>query len=313
LQKKEFCAKINFVNQNYIFMSQNKLTTFFHNNLIATIIAALIVGGGLTALGFSAYNSGAKSVQDNVTATTASPQPSSSTIKSSSVSSSILSSSVISSSSAVEVKKEKAEETQKASEVKNTNVVEPTKIEKKTYTNQYYPGLQINYDSSWKLEKENVESDYKGLLDGTLKFVKSNQELKVELKPYSRGSCGPIYGQQPGLDAGISLKEKVIVTSNVYRDMWEYNKSKADPMYLIEELEDMTPKNAFQYFTFNSYACNLGNLETNIKTSDIPDYLDFFKTGKVNYSINITYKGDPTTFEQADQIIKDSFFPVNNI
>jgi hypothetical protein len=112
-------------------MSQNKFTTFIHNNLITTIITALIIGGGLSALAFSTYNSGAKSVQSDVTAITVSSQSSSSVIKSSSVSSSILSSSIISSSSSEVSKKEPVKETPKTVEVEKAKVVEevkPTKI-----------------------------------------------------------------------------------------------------------------------------------------------------------------------------------------
>jgi hypothetical protein len=109
--------------QNYIFMSQNKLTTFIHNNLIATIIAALIVGGGLSTLAFTAYNSGTKSVQNNVTGTTASPLSSSSIIKSSSI---------VSSSSAQEIKKETVKETPKSFEVEKPKVVEEVKPAKVT-------------------------------------------------------------------------------------------------------------------------------------------------------------------------------------
>ena len=107
-------------------MSQNKITTFIHNNLIATIIAALIIGGGLSALAFTAYNSGAKSVENSVTATTVSPQSFSSTIKSSSVASSIISSSS-SQEAKKEVVKETVKETPKTLEVEKPKVIEEVK------------------------------------------------------------------------------------------------------------------------------------------------------------------------------------------
>lgn len=107
-------------------MSQNKLTTFVHNNLILTLVITLLVGGGLSTLAFSAYNSGAKSVQSN-TSSSSSIISSSYLDKSSSISSSILSSSIISSSSVVEIKKEVVKEVPKTVEVEKPKAVEEIK------------------------------------------------------------------------------------------------------------------------------------------------------------------------------------------
>jgi hypothetical protein len=301
-------------------MSQNKIITFFHNNLIATIIAALLIGGGFSALAFSAYNSGAKSVQSNSTSSS-SMISSSSPIKASSVSSLVLSSSIISSSSVEEVKKEvvkepfkevvkeAVKETPKSVEVEKPKVVN---VEKLLYTNQFYPGLQINYDSSWKLEKENTESNYKGLLNGTLKFTKANQEFKVLLTPYMRGSCYPMYGHQFGGEHKFTTKEKTIVNQQFYRGIFDY----------YEEDPEMTPQNAFQYLPIGGeeYSCFSGIVKTNITTKEILDlnkdneniqneFNQIYKKGLIEYRIDLSYKGDKSTFEEADQIIKNSIFP----
>jgi hypothetical protein len=133
-------------------MSQNKITAFIHNNLIATIITALIVGGGLSGLAFSTYNSGAKSVQNKVSSSSISLS-SSSQIKSSLVTSSILSSSLTSSSSSEEVKKEvikePVKEAPKTVEVEKPRVIEEIKPIKITTPvlnqDKYVKDLVLNF------------------------------------------------------------------------------------------------------------------------------------------------------------------------
>ena len=124
-------------------MSQNKLTTFIHNNLVVTIIASLVVGGGLSTLAFSAYNSGAKSLQSN-TSSSLSSVSSSITSKSSLIVSSIVSSSIISPSSIEEPKKETVKETPKTVEVEKPKVVEVQTPKKEVSRDKYINGKIFN-------------------------------------------------------------------------------------------------------------------------------------------------------------------------
>jgi hypothetical protein len=125
-------------------MSQNKLTTFVQNNLVATIIAALVVGGGLSTLAFTAYNSGVKSIQSTISSSSSSASSSFQ-----SKSSSSLSSSTTSSSSSEEVKKEVAKEpvkeTQKTVEVEKPKVVEAVKNTPSKESDVYVNGEIYNY------------------------------------------------------------------------------------------------------------------------------------------------------------------------
>jgi hypothetical protein len=99
-------------------MSQNKFSIFVQKNLIATIIVALIIAGGVLALAFSAYNSGAKSVQNN--STISSNSSSSYQSKSSSSSSSSLISLAVLTSSSQEIKKEAVMQTIKEQPIDQT-------------------------------------------------------------------------------------------------------------------------------------------------------------------------------------------------
>jgi hypothetical protein len=142
-------------------MYQNKYTTFIQNNLVLTIIATLILGGGVSTLAFSVLNPSTKKLtQSNVADSSIEIQSSSSSLiksnssnssiyisSTSSVSSSVKISSTISSSSVEELKKEVTKEIPKTVEVekpKSIAVVDRVKITEPIKNNEVSKDIFVN-------------------------------------------------------------------------------------------------------------------------------------------------------------------------
>ncbi len=190
-----------------------------------------------------------------------------------------------------------------------------------TYTNPNYPNLKINYDNSWKMEKENKKSyRFDELLDGSIKLTKANQELNFKLTPYGFGTCGSNYGPENGGTTVYYLKETFNINDEFYRNIWSYKENEVRPDYLDRAIK-RTPRDAFDYESKieNSYkfCSNQIIIETNLVAKDtFKNYSSDFELqktypkdgNKIIYVLTIDYKGDPATFTQADEIIKNSVF-----
>lgn len=124
-------------------MSQNKLTTFIHNNLVVTIIAALIVGSGLSTIAFTAFNSGNKT-SENLKVSDSKIISSITTTKSELVLNSILANPITAPPPIEEPKKETVKETPKTVEVEKPKVVEVQTPKKEVSRDKYINGKIFN-------------------------------------------------------------------------------------------------------------------------------------------------------------------------
>jgi hypothetical protein len=90
-----------------------------------------------------------------------------------------------------------------------------------SYTNQYYPSLNIKYDDSWKFETKTTKhfsNDGKpgstNLLDRNITISKGDTTIVIDLSPDIRTGCGP------GDDV-VQITDKVIINPSF--DRFSYN------------------------------------------------------------------------------------------
>lgn len=59
-----------------------------------------------------------------------------------------------------------------------------------SYTNPFYPDLKINYDSSWAFSTSTSKSNYTGVLNRQLLFIKNGVTFEVNIYPVFATGCG---------------------------------------------------------------------------------------------------------------------------
>jgi hypothetical protein len=173
--------------------------------------------------------------------------------------------------------------------------------ETKSYINQYYPGLEINYDSSWKLVRNSEPNEeFSSLENGTVTFTKDSNVLTLKLSPRKYGDCPSKINRLPGMD-GVKLSGTIFQRfglDNVYE-------------FLPNPGSEIIP----------GLACGRGKnkdligliIPTTIALTDIPQselnkINGTGKDGKVEYTLSVEYKGNSVGLAETEQILQKSKF-----
>jgi hypothetical protein len=173
-----------------------------------------------------------------------------------------------------------------------------------TYTNPSYPNLKINYDNSWKMEKETIPRDNGAdLADGKITLTKENTQMTFTLY-----SSGAVYGGTGG--PGPSVLEKIQITPNIIRYKLQ-NVIISDSPVFYEYYMPLSITKIKTNITYDSSKhfggmVGNGNLLKMCRESptdcDIKDDLLLFTlTAKMTST-------DEKLITQADEIIKNSVF-----
>jgi len=134
-----------------------------------------------------------------------------------------------------------------------------------TYTNQYFPGLKLTYDNSWKFTTTTTNSQYPGLLNRRLELKKDNALFTVELRPK--------------IETFSETKGKMLIPNNTSITKFSNGLVKYDDSKII----------GIPQIVYGADAIMLKYLVSNIKSSDYPNYLKNTK----NEDQFVTYESQP--------------------
>jgi|GEM_PF-5907798 len=155
-----------------------------------------------------------------------------------------------------------------------------------SYTNQFYPDLKINYDSSWAFSTSTSKSSYTGVLNRQLLFIKNGVTFEVNIYPVFATGCGG-----PG-------SPKKMAETKIGANLSRYKSN--------------SRTNSYHYLTsggFGDEDCaffGLGRLNSTVVSKEFTEAMD----SKYVYSfINVTVTGtDQNTIKEADKIVLNSKF-----
>jgi hypothetical protein len=168
-----------------------------------------------------------------------------------------------------------------------------------SYTNQYYPNLNIRYDDSWTFETSTAKSStLANLLERQIILKKGDSILTISMYPlHVPSGCG---GYQDGTYEIANIADKMVRIHDTFQNRYVYNYENPDP------------------------SCALSNISnTDIKLSDVrptSDYASFFEEfkkvhnqvsndGTTVYNYYITLETTNESYiAEADQIIRQSSF-----
>lgn len=158
-----------------------------------------------------------------------------------------------------------------------------------SYTNEFFPGFSINYDSSWKFDTQTQASGFSGLLKRTITLTKGGTTLTFNFGPSTYyGGCGRFdRGPESPFVSFNNQKGTFLSRYNAYEDGDFYSAGNYDAYY------DCPYYGTFQIptvITSQAYADAFGNGSTNVP-----------------YDMKVRVKGAEFVFE-ADEIIKNSVF-----
>ncbi len=182
-------------------------------------------------------------------------------------------------------------------------------LPRQKYTNYYYPGLEISYPNDWKLEVINSLSSYKGFLDGGIKLTKNDQTFRLSVRPLVTGEL------QKSEFSKLATKNKkpledFNITDQFKRQSWSKKGFGFQPR-LVSQVQEGQEEFLIM---------------TNIRLQDIktanPDRVEELNTlysakyQTVHYLMRMEYEGQPETWAEADDIIRNSkfiFSPLDSI
>jgi hypothetical protein len=160
-----------------------------------------------------------------------------------------------------------------------------------SYTNQYYPNLNIRYDDSWTFETSTKASVYDDLLNRTITLNKGATTLEFELEPSAPQGCGR--------DDIFELTNRIMITDTIERAQFN-----SQTVYRLKSagLEGDSDR-----------VCYIGNfilVQTNIDPTQVPIYARVNGTdSNVEYYMEVTIdSNDQNLIAEADQIIRQSSF-----
>lgn len=156
-----------------------------------------------------------------------------------------------------------------------------------SYTNQYYPDLKINYDSSWAFSTTTSETSYKNVLSRDLIFIKNGVLFTVGITPSFVTGCGG-----PSTDPNKMKETKIGGNLSRFKSNYTLNKYH----YL--------PSGGAQYEECIFFG--LGTLNSNLVSKD---YTAMMKDKYVKSWITISVTGtDQNTIKEVDKIVLNSKF-----
>jgi hypothetical protein len=119
-----------------------------------------------------------------------------------------------------------------------------------SYTNQFYPDLELVYDDSWDFETTTADSIYPELLVRRLFLRRNDSFLEVIIQPYQEYSCdSDSFGNYEPVSTFFESLERYVFTDGEYRYTWSSG-----------DFDASCPR------TF------LLPLQSNINAADIPSY-----------------------------------------
>ena len=119
-------------------------------------------------------------------------------------------------------------------------------ISTKSYTNQYFPNLKINYDESWKFEtKTKPQVVYKNLLERDITLTKDGSTLNISLSPIIVPSgCG---GYTDGTFQEIKIDDNHYRINDTYLKRYVYSRGKDPDCRLQNQLKTTIKVKDVQY------------------------------------------------------------------
>jgi hypothetical protein len=153
-----------------------------------------------------------------------------------------------------------------------------------SYTNEFYPSLNIRYDDSWKMEAKTTPSMHKGLINREVVLSKNSSKLTFYVSPKVVTGCGGGEDEQSVAPAGKN-----------YRFKFEGN-----------------PQNTYHYQTWSKgIQCHINyKIKSNLESQNYSDYKQYFQDDKKVESlvVPVLESSNPQEILEADQIIANSNF-----
>ena len=172
-------------------------------------------------------------------------------------------------------------EQKKADDTKMIKTAEEVKVdqkkveEKKTesYTNQYFPTLNLPYTSDWSFSTSTIDSNYPGLLQRNISFTKKDLKVSVKIAPYIQPQCGGYGGEIVSDDTKLNnqLYKTVFKTGDIFADKTN------NPKYV-------------RYSSYKgNYICPIdGFMSSNIDINNAPkEYKDYILLAPQSYNENV--------------------------
>jgi cell division protein FtsB len=157
------------------------------------------------------------------------------------------------------------------------------------YTNQFFPGFELNYNSTWKFTTVTEPSYLDGIVNRTILLEKGGTTMTFKFMPAPAfgGGCGvPDRGPETPFVSFFNANGTYLSRYNAYEDGDYYARGDQENYY------DCKPMTQFW-------------IQSSI---DVPEEeAQFYYDSKLSFLMSVTVKGAEHVFE-ADEIIKNSRF-----
>lgn len=157
-----------------------------------------------------------------------------------------------------------------------------------SYTNDFFPLSEINYDDSWEFNTTTQPSRYDGIVDRTILLTKGDTTLTFVTQPPFPAGCGPFIDEDP-----IEPVKKSVEGSQFDR----YDLGAQGNVYVRNNI--LGPIYESCALSFNVF------IRSNIEYEQLSEY--YGPDGGVIFWMNITVEGSEY-IDEADEIIANSVF-----
>ena len=146
-----------------------------------------------------------------------------------------------------------------------------------TYTNEYYPNLEIKYPIDWNFTTTTAPTEFDGLLQRDITLEKNLNSISISLSPVNYITCNS--AQVP---AGISKEPTFNFSSG---------------------LDEYVDNNNLYFYSWEYDCIDANQLETTIQADSIPGYTDTY-TDMSGKNITALYRIETNiaNIESADEI-----------
>jgi hypothetical protein len=178
-----------------------------------------------------------------------------------------------------------------------------TNKSKKQYTNQFYPGLQINYPEDWNITYLNSNSNLAGLLDGGIELTKNGTKGEQKFKLLVR----PLLDSELQKSDYSKMQDKKIESIDITDQFRRVAYSK-DGFGYQPRLTKFKEKDQEEFLVMTNIGSWYIKQLNPDKAQELNKMYNDQKYNTIHYLVRMEYQGDVTTWGEADEIVRGSKF-----